>query len=115
MSIGARLRQLRLANGLTQDQIGEICGVTKGMVSQWESDTVTPPTERLVALRGRLTFSLDWLMADAGPPPGTEEEERKLAELYRHTDNRGRRSIFRVAEQESSYSKESVAPRVATQ
>lgn len=62
MSIGARIRQLREQNGLSGEKFGEICGVTKGMVSQWESDTSTPPTDRLVELRKRLVFSMDWLI-----------------------------------------------------
>lgn len=62
MSIGSRIRQLRKANGLNGDQFGDLCGVTKGMVSQWESDLVTPPTDRLLELRGKLNFSFDWLL-----------------------------------------------------
>lgn len=62
MSIGARIRQLRERNGLSGEKFGELCGVTKGMVSQWESDTSTPPTERLIELRKHFLFSLDWLI-----------------------------------------------------
>jgi transcriptional regulator with XRE-family HTH domain len=68
MSIGARLRQLRLDNRLTQEQVGEICDVTKSMVSQWESDESTPATDRLILLRRRIDFSIDWLLMD-GPAP----------------------------------------------
>lgn len=62
MSIGARIRQLRLSNGLSGEKFGEMCDVTKGMVSQWESDTVTPSTDRLLALHKHLEFSFDWLL-----------------------------------------------------
>lgn len=72
MSIGSRLRQLRLKNRLTQEQVGEICGVTKGMISQWESGIATPPTDRLLELRKHLVFSLDWLMRGEGPVEQTE-------------------------------------------
>lgn len=65
MSIGTRLRQLRESNNLSGDQLGEIMGVTKGMVSQWESDMGNPPTtERLLLLHKRIHFSLDWLLLD---------------------------------------------------
>lgn len=37
-------------------------GVTKGMVSQWENDTVTPPMDRLIELRKNIDFSFDWLL-----------------------------------------------------
>lgn len=62
MSIGARIRQLRTKNNLTGDEFGELCGVTKGMVSQWESDLVTPTTDRLLELHKKLAFSFDWLL-----------------------------------------------------
>ncbi len=62
MSIGTRLRLLRTSHGLNQDRFGELCGVTKGMVSQWELDIVTPPTDRLLELHKKLAFSYDWLL-----------------------------------------------------
>lgn len=42
MSIGARIRQLRQANGLSGEKFGDLCGVTKGLISQWESDLARP-------------------------------------------------------------------------
>lgn len=62
MGIGARIRQLRQANRLSGDEFGELCGVTKGAVSQWESDLVTPPVDRLMDLHKKLEFSFDWLL-----------------------------------------------------
>lgn len=62
MSIGTRLRQLRKENHLTQDQVAEICEVTKSMVSFWESGTNQPTIEKLLRLRTRLDFSMDWLI-----------------------------------------------------
>lgn len=72
MSIGDRLRQLRKDKGLTQEQVGEICDVTKSMVSQWESDESTPATDRLILLRQKIDFSIDWLLLD-GPAPRPQE------------------------------------------
>jgi transcriptional regulator with XRE-family HTH domain len=66
MSTGARLRQLRQKNELTQDEVGEICEVTKGMVSQWESDIVKPPIDRMLMLRNKHHFKLDWLYCEEG-------------------------------------------------
>jgi transcriptional regulator with XRE-family HTH domain len=70
MTIGARFRQLRLANTKTQEEIGALCGVTKGMVSQWESDHGIPSTDRLIELRKTIDFSLDWLLTDSGTMDG---------------------------------------------
>lgn len=62
MSIGARVRQLRKKNKLSQEKLGELCGVTKGMVSQWESGTSTPPIDRLIELSKHVYFSFDWML-----------------------------------------------------
>ena len=63
MSIGARIRQLREQNKLSGEQFGELCGVSKGMVSHWESDTNTPTIDRILQLRAKLDFSIEWLVA----------------------------------------------------
>lgn len=60
--IGRRLRQLRRANGLTGNQFGKLAGVSRGMVSQWESGLCLPPIDRLILLRQALPFSLDELL-----------------------------------------------------
>lgn len=62
MSIGTRFRQLRLKAAFSQEKIGELVGVTKGMVSQWENNTVTVPMDRLIELHKHLDFSFDWLL-----------------------------------------------------
>ena len=62
MSIGARLRELRKQNELSQEKFGELCDVSKGMVSQWESNQTTPPSDRLIELRKHLSFSVDWVL-----------------------------------------------------
>jgi transcriptional regulator with XRE-family HTH domain len=35
-TLGERIRQQRLARGLSQEQLAQLVGVTKGAVSQWE-------------------------------------------------------------------------------
>lgn len=62
MTIGGRLRALRLQMKMTQTQFGDIFGVSKGLVSQWESDRVVIPTERIIKLRSLRKFSADWLL-----------------------------------------------------
>jgi len=80
MSIGARFRQLRQHLGLSGEEIGDICGVTKGMVSQWESDTVTPPVDRLLALSTKHDFSIDWVLRGKGAmiPAGVYVSDPKI-------------------------------------
>lgn len=97
MSIGARFRQLRLDYKLTQEQVGEICDVSKSMVSQWESDESTPATDRLILLRKRIEFSLDWLLMD-GPAP----RPQTLA-LLRVAENLPDYAVEKLTREGSSY------------
>ncbi|MBI3096370.1 MAG: helix-turn-helix domain-containing protein [Rhodocyclales bacterium] len=80
MTIGARFRQLRLHLKLSGEQIGGICGVSKGMVSQWESDSTIPPVDRLIALAGVHEFSIDWVLLNKGQmiPNGVYITDPKL-------------------------------------
>ena len=45
-----KIRELRIAAGLTQVRIAEAMGVTQSTVSQWESGSVLPDTEKLPRL-----------------------------------------------------------------
>jgi len=80
MSIGGRFRQLRQHLDLSGEQMGELMGVTKGMVSQWESDSTTPPADRLIALAQQHPFSLDWLLRGVGQmlPVGMYISDRRI-------------------------------------
>jgi transcriptional regulator with XRE-family HTH domain len=66
MTIGERLQQLRKHLRLTQEDLGAICDVSKGMVSQWEGDISVPTVERLLALHTRHRFSIDWVLTGDG-------------------------------------------------
>lgn len=67
MSIGERIKAIRKKLDLSGEEFGEICGVTKGTVSQWETDFSTPPPNKLIKIREYVTekydiyFSLDWI------------------------------------------------------
>ncbi len=103
MSIGKRIRQLRTAHKLNQDQMAEICGATKSAVSQWESDDTTPTLANIILLQDRLGFSMDWLISGIGDDPGDSEQTRRLTQIYAALDARGKAAVFRVAESESAY------------
>lgn len=66
MTLGARIRQLRQHHGLTQTQLGALAEVGKATVSLWESDDAVPMTNKLIAMREQLDFSIDWLLTGAG-------------------------------------------------
>lgn len=83
MTLGERIKQLRRENSMTQVDMAQKLGVTKGTVSTWETDSRTPGFETLNQMCDMFQRSLDYLMGrsdDATPPPApTDEEQTKLA------------------------------------
>lgn len=50
MQIGMKIKELRLKNGLTQEELGERTDLTKGYISQLERDLNSPSIETLFTL-----------------------------------------------------------------
>jgi transcriptional regulator with XRE-family HTH domain len=62
-----RLREARVAAGMTQEQLGFALGVTKSSVSAWENGRETPSFRMLPELRRQLKRSLDELICGMSP------------------------------------------------
>src|SRR5919109_2861069 len=77
-SVGERLRQARLARGLTQEQLAQGLA-TKGFISQVERNRATPSLAKLRLLAERLDLGLSQLTDER--PPLELTYLRKSAEL----------------------------------
>ncbi|WP_164509967.1 helix-turn-helix domain-containing protein [Lacticaseibacillus porcinae] len=62
MTIGQRLMQARKNQDLTQQQVADMCHVSRQTVSSWESGRTYPDIESIVRLADLLDLSLDELM-----------------------------------------------------
>lgn len=69
-----RLREARVAAGMTQEQLGFALGVTKSSVSAWENGRETPSFRTLPQLRAVLRRSLDELICGASAAHGVRDE-----------------------------------------
>lgn len=90
-NIGVRLTQLRLRYNLNQSQLGQLCGVTKAAVSQWEKEISIPEISKLIILRSRLSFSLDWLLSgeeEVISKPAVERRQRTRRKWNRRVSDR---------------------------
>lgn len=63
-TIGAKLRDLRLKNGLTQDELAGRAELSKGFISQLENDVTSPSIATLVDILTLLGSSLKEFFAD---------------------------------------------------
>lgn len=95
-SIGRRLREARLARGLTQEQLARGLA-TKGFISQVERDQATPSLAKLRLLAERLSLPLSGLTGEH--PPLDLSYLRKSAELAVKA-NEAERALSLVAEAE---------------
>lgn len=48
MNIGAKIKELRIAKGLTQEELADRCELSKGFISQLERDLTSPSIATLV-------------------------------------------------------------------
>lgn len=85
MSFPQRLRMLRKAKGLTQEELGRKVNVTKVSISGYESGNRTPDMDTLKALADALDVSIDYLLGrdntqptDTNLPELTEKDERDV-------------------------------------
>ncbi|MFM5527691.1 helix-turn-helix domain-containing protein [Aeromonas veronii] len=63
-----RIKELRKKHGLTQQKLGELVGVNKASISQWEQGEYAPSGDNLVALAKALGVSAHWLATGKGSP-----------------------------------------------
>lgn len=75
--IGAFLAQLRKEKNLTQEELGEILGVTNKTVSRWENGNYLPPVEMLQQLSDFYGLTINELLSGK---PLEDQEFRQQAE-----------------------------------
>ncbi|MBS0215969.1 MAG: helix-turn-helix domain-containing protein [Proteobacteria bacterium] len=108
-----RLREARMAAGMTQEQLGFVLGITKSSVSAWENGRETPSFKMLPELRRALGHSLDELIcgsaagdsrqigegnppyaSDESSPMARNEKERSLLLRYRKLPAKRRAALL---------------------
>lgn len=64
MDIGQKLKNARLAGGLTQESVAEKIGVSRQTISNWENDKSYPDIVNVIALSNLYSISLDELLKE---------------------------------------------------
>lgn len=68
MSTGANIRRLRKQRKLTQDQLGDMVGVSRSTITQWERGWTTPRMGNVQILAGIFGVTTADIIADDQPP-----------------------------------------------
>jgi len=108
MGVGKRIREARIALGMTQRELAGRIGVSPGAVGNYEAETNHPKEPVMYALLNVLGVDANYLFQDAmkaAQEDGNRRfdvsfDERMHIEKYRRLDDRGRESVGLLLEQE---------------
>lgn len=64
MTTGEKIAKQRKELNYTQEQLGEILGVSRQSISKWESDIAYPETDKLIKMGKLFDCSMDYLLND---------------------------------------------------
>ncbi|MCD6570829.1 MAG: helix-turn-helix domain-containing protein [Deltaproteobacteria bacterium] len=78
MKIGEKIKNLRLAQELTQEDLANRADLTKGFISLLERDLQSPSLETLELILNALDTSLGEFFADTGPDAVVFSPERRV-------------------------------------
>ncbi len=99
MEIVERIKNLCNTENITIKELERIIQISNGSIRHWNEKT--PSVERVLLVADHFNVSLDWLVT--GKESGNlTSEEQLLVDHYRRADDRGRRNIMKIAENESA-------------
>lgn len=103
--IGKRIKEARLNNGLTQEMLALMVGVTKGAIANYENGTSHPKEPVMYALIDALGVDANFLFQDCvkiKEAPLYSSEAMRLARDFDSLDIHGQRIIRLVADEEKA-------------
>jgi transcriptional regulator with XRE-family HTH domain len=80
-TVGARIRALRLAANMTQDELAAKLSVSRSAIAQWETDRAGQIRENMEKIAKALNTSLGYLVS--GETGSLTGDELALMRLYR--------------------------------
>lgn len=85
----AKLKELRTARGISQQDLAELVGVSRQTISKWENEIVLPSVDNLMRLSQVLQLPLEAFLRDDWEPPEqqTVEATAILPETPQDTNN----------------------------
>ncbi|MCL2221713.1 MAG: helix-turn-helix domain-containing protein [Oscillospiraceae bacterium] len=83
MSLGEKIRSLRLRAKRSLKDQSKLLRVSMNSLYRWEHDLVIPRRPMLERIADGYDVTLDWLLSDSSMPSLVNETENKLLGLYR--------------------------------
>ena len=84
MDVGSRIREHREATGMRQEQLADLCRVSRQTISNWERSKTLPDIESLKVMAHEFGTTVDALIGDDVPEikRRTDEEARRFLTLF---------------------------------
>ncbi|MCI6272646.1 MAG: helix-turn-helix domain-containing protein [Erysipelotrichaceae bacterium] len=101
ISFGENLRRLRNKNNLTQEQVGDYCGVSAKAISRYENDQAEPDIQLMKKFARLFKVDFNVLLGYSGKEVEQEElilrkGESSILELYRLCDKSHKTIIRKI-------------------
>lgn len=96
-TVGSRIRALRLARGMTQDQLAVACDVSRSAVAQWETDRAGQLSGNITRIADVLSTSVEHILQGDRPNAQVTGDELALLRLYRQCDGEDKTFLLRTA------------------
>ena len=80
MNLGERIAALRKEQGMTQERLAELVGVTSQAVSKWENNWTQPDHDKLASIAGCLNTTVPALLREDGALPAWVLRDRMFSE-----------------------------------
>ena len=99
MSIGQRLKEARIARKMTQPELADAVGVTKGAIGNYETDVSSPKEPILIRLMDVLQVDANYIYQDyIQISTLITADEKRLIDLYRGADDAARKIAMQTLE-----------------
>ena len=95
---GSMIKDLRIQNGLTQNQVAEFLGVTPGYISNVENNRTAMSLRILMYYARLMGWSLDSLVGELEPEYSETALDRKLYEAILKLDHETKEKLLKTIE-----------------
>ena len=92
MTIGNRIRELRISKNMSQKELSELIDVSKSAISKYESDSLEPNIRVQIALAEAFNVTIDYLIgySDENTLAKSDDNITKMIELYKELNENNR-------------------------
>lgn len=91
------IKKLRIENDMSQSQLADKLGVTRGAVSQWENGTSFPRMGMIQRIAGAFRVKVSDVIGQNEPDGSLSYDEEQLIEAYRKLNAKGRARLLEDA------------------